>query len=182
MRRGLLSGLTLTMLLAATSALAQSAQAQSAPGEKQPAAEKPAEAAQPPLNEAEKKFQQTLSGAALVGYFTDSNNRHAAPKEERYTIHQVSKIGGNLWLFQARIQYGERDLTLPLPLRVEWAGKTPVITLDNLPVPPLGSFSARVVIHEGKYAGTWSGGDHGGHLFGRVEPQQPSKPEKEATP
>jgi len=171
MPRGLLSGLAMTMLFVGP------ALAQPAPGEKQPAAEQPADKAPQQLNEAEKKFQETLSGAALVGYFTDSNNKQLAPKEERYTIHQVSKIGGNLWLFQARIQYGERDLTLPLPLRVEWAGQTPVITLDNLPVPPLGIFSARVLFHDGKYAGTWSGGDHGGHLFGRVEPKHPATQE-----
>jgi hypothetical protein len=26
-----------------------------------------------------------------------------------------------------------------------------------------------VVLHEGKYAGTWSGAGHGGQLFGRIE-------------
>jgi len=50
-----------------------------------------------------------------------------------------------------------------------WSGNTPVITLDNLWIPGMGTFSARVLIHQGRYAGTWSHGDKGGHLFGRIE-------------
>ena len=31
------------------------------------------------------------------------------------------------------------------------------------------SYTARVLIYGKQYAGTWSGKDHGGHLFGRIE-------------
>ena len=31
-----------------------------------------------------------------------------------------------------------------------------------------GKFTCRVLVYRDQYAGTWSGGDHGGHLFGRV--------------
>jgi hypothetical protein len=30
-----------------------------------------------------------------------------------------------------------------------------------------------VLIFGDQYAGTWSGGDHGGHLFGRIEKTPP---------
>jgi hypothetical protein len=54
-------------------------------------------------------------------------------------------------------------------LDVKWAGTTAVITLDDLTIPGLGTFSSRVVIDDGKYAGTWRHDKVGGHLFGVVE-------------
>ena len=44
-----------------------------------------------------------------------------------------------------------------------------MITLTDFTVPGLGTFSARVVIYRNKYAGTWSHGEVGGHLFGTIE-------------
>ena len=114
----------------------------------------------------EEHFRQSLSGATLVGHFTVGDRKNL--REEKYTITKVSKIPGGLWLFQVRIQYGKRDVTLPLPLNVEWAGDTPVITLTDLSIPNLGTYTARVLIYRDQYAGTWSGGDVGGQMFGRV--------------
>ena len=57
-----------------------------------------------------------------------------------------------------------------MSLQVEWAATTPVITLTNAAIPGLGTFSSRVVIYKNKYAGTWSHGEVGGHLFGTIEP------------
>ena len=142
------------------------------------AAEKPPARSQPEAQLAtsktdqaalEKQFAESLSGATLVGHFTQgSQEKGAELKEERYTLSKVSKLRDDYWLFQTRIQYGEHDLALPLALQVKWAGDTPVITLTDLIVPSLGKFTARVVIYRDQYAGTWSGGDHGGHLFGKV--------------
>ena len=72
-------------------------------------------------------------------------------------------------MFEARITYGEHDVTVPLTLPVKWAGDTPVITVDNMGIPGLGLYTARVMIYADHYAGFWSGGDHGGHLFGVIE-------------
>ena len=92
----------------------------------------------------------------------------AALNPEQYRLLRVAPLKNDYWLFQAQIRYGEHQVTLPLTLRVIWAGETPVITVDDLPVPGLGTYSARVMFHEGRYAGTWQGADHGGHLFGRI--------------
>jgi hypothetical protein len=126
-------------------------------------------AKQPSQDELDKKFQKTLTGATLAGHFTDQSKPDAAlPKEEKYTIKSVTKAKDDIWVFQARIQYGGHDVTLPLPLRVVWAGDTPIITLDDLLVPGFGKFTCRVMIYDDKYAGTWDGGDHGGLLFGKI--------------
>jgi hypothetical protein len=112
-----------------------------------------------------------MTNAALVGHFTDRMRENAKlPREEKYTLGKVAKMKGDSWLFQARIQYGEHDVTLPLLLRVVWAGDTPVITLDKMPIPGFGTFTCRVMIFGDQYAGTWDGGDHGGHLFGKIVP------------
>jgi hypothetical protein len=115
------------------------------------------------------QFAELLHDVTLKGQFTVVGSDRP-PASEAYTIKSVQKLpDGDYWLFQARIKYGENDVTLPLPLEVKWAGDTPVITLSELTIPGLGTFSARVVIDKQKYAGTWSHGDKGGHLFGVIE-------------
>ena len=138
----------------------------------------------PPQQEArEKDFSFLMSQATLVGRYTSEPFETEEKKEtipaievpqqpERYELGVVRKIGGDLWLFDTRITYGDHDIRLPLPLRVLWAGDTPVITLDATKVPGLGTFSARVMIHSDRYCGTWSAGDHGGMLSGRIERSQ----------
>jgi hypothetical protein len=125
-------------------------------------------------------FAKNLTNVELVGQFTIDNSSKPL-REERYEIHSVAKAPkGDYWLFQARIKYGEYDVTLPLPLEVKWAGKTPVITLDNVTIPVLGTFSARVVIDGQRYAGTWTHGEVGGHMFGKIQKQtKPAEAQEE---
>ncbi|MEM8944341.1 MAG: hypothetical protein AAGD11_04085 [Planctomycetota bacterium] len=118
------------------------------------------------------KLEAALTGATLVGHFTETGKAAINPKAERYELATVKHVGDGRWLFQARITYGENDVTVPLTLPVKWAGDTPVITVDNMGIPGLGFYTARVMIYADHYAGFWSGGDHGGHLFGVVERPQ----------
>jgi hypothetical protein len=123
------------------------------------------------------KFTAAMSGSALVGHFTTDGKDQQTPNEERYEIRKVTKLEeGDYWLFLTRIKYGDKDLTVPVPLQVKWAGKTPVITLDNVTIPGLGTFDSRVVISGHRYAGTWQHGDVGGHLFGRIEAAKEPQP------
>lgn len=115
----------------------------------------------------EKKFQDTLSGATLVGNSTRLN-KPGISGEERYVIEKVSKMTGDVWLFQTRLRFGSHDLPLPLPITVKWAGDTPIITLTDFSIPGLGTYTARVLIYRDQYAGTWSGRNEGGQMFGRV--------------
>ena len=115
-------------------------------------------------------FEKLLTQAKLVGRFTILGQSAGAGKKEEYTISSVKKMPqGDFWLFNARLKYGSTDMTLPLPLEVKWAGKTPVITLTETTIPGLGTFSARVVIHGGQYAGIWKHGKHGGQMFGEIQ-------------
>lgn len=118
----------------------------------------------------ENEFRQMLSGATLVGQFSITGREGL--RNERYTISSVSKVGGDIWTINARIQYGERDFTVPVPVKVLWAGDTPVITLTDVSLPGMGTYTARVLLYRGQYAGTWSSSSHGGQMFGRIEKSQ----------
>ncbi len=136
-----------------------------------------AEDAAPPDRDAlEKAFIERLSGAALVGTFSVDGQPGA--KAERYEIDSVKKHKGDDWVVTARIKYGEHDVKVPMVVQVYWAGDTPVISLTDLAIPGLGTFTSRVMIHKHRYAGTWQHGDVGGQLWGKVEKSEPKKDEK----
>lgn len=116
------------------------------------------------------KFRDQMNGVKMIGQFTILGKENGSPAKEKYTIQKVEKLpDGDKWLIHARIKYGQNDLALPLPLDVKWAGGTAVITLDEMTIPGLGTFSSRVVIDDGKYAGTWRHDKVSGHLFGTIE-------------
>ena len=78
-----------------------------------------------------------------------------------------------LWWAALRLPvYRDIDVTLPVPVVIRWAGTTPVITLEKVTLPGMGTFSSRVLVHNNRYTGTWQHDDVGGHLFGTL-----SKPE-----
>lgn len=122
----------------------------------------------PPIEE----FEKYLSNAVLSGSFTMDGQPLSKLEEERYEIKSAKKLDGddNLWEIKTRIKYGTKDLTVPVIVNLEWVGRTPMIVLDSVTIPGMGTFSARVVFHDRKYAGTWKHDNVGGHLFGRVEP------------
>lgn len=118
----------------------------------------------------EKEFQESLIGVVLEGQST----RDGRPglSDDKYTIDKVVKQSGDIWTFYARVQYQGKDVTLPFPVAVKWAGDTPVITMTDQALPGMGSYTARVIIYRGHYAGTWSGAKGGGKVFGRIVKQQ----------
>jgi len=116
-------------------------------------------------------FTNAMTNVKLVGRFTIAGDDDKDPIRDEYTISSVAKVGeADLWVVSARIRYGSVDLTVPVPVEVKWAGKTPVITLDNVTIPGLGTFSSRVVIDGPLYAGTWQHDAVGGHMFGKIVP------------
>ncbi|BBO30564.1 hypothetical protein [Lacipirellula parvula] len=120
-------------------------------------------------------LEKLMNRATMVGHFTvtgEEGRVGAGGKltEERYELGEVRRLDSGDWLIQSRIRYGDHDVTIPLTLPIRWAGDTPVICVDEMMIPGLGTFTARVMIYRGHYAGFWTGKDHGGHLFGVIEP------------
>ncbi len=119
-----------------------------------------------------------MRGAALVGNFTvfradsDGASGEAEPppmRSERYEIEKVVKRASDIWTFHARIRFGDHDVTVPVPVKLVWAGDTPVVSVTDLGIPGLGSYTARVVFYRDSYAGMWWGKEHGGNMFGTIE-------------
>ena len=119
----------------------------------------------------EEFFRKLMTNVKLAGQFTIEGGKDGALFKDDYVISSAVKLGkGDLWLLTSRIRYGSVDLTVPVPVAVRWAGDTPVISLDQVSIPGLGTFSARIVLDRGKYAGTWTHDDKGGHMFGTIQP------------
>lgn len=156
--------------LAATCAAEQPA------GEKPAAKQKAADDSPDRQAKLESALSKMLSGATLEGSFTSTGAGSDPSKlsREKYTLGEVKKLTGDMWQFPTRIQYGGKDITLPIILPIRWAGDTPVVTVDDLPLPGFGTVSARVMFFEGHYAGYWKHGEHGGNMFGVINSVPPA--------
>jgi hypothetical protein len=118
----------------------------------------------------EKTFQELLNGAKLAGKWRlVTDGALGEEKAETYTLGEVKKIDGDRWLIQARIQFGDKDLSVPVTVDVFWAGDTPVMAANaDLTLFGLGKYRARIMFYERLYAGTWFASDHGGLMSGVV--------------
>lgn len=124
------------------------------------------------LNALEQEFAERMANSVLVGRFVIAGSEDSVPRPERYEIEGVTKVGEDQWRFTARIQYGNTNITLPIVVTMLWAGDTPMVSLTDLRVPLLGTFTARVIFYRDRYAGTWQHDEVGGHLFGVIEKAQ----------
>ncbi len=134
--------------------------------------------AKPSQAELEKQFSQQMAHSVLEGKFTVDGRKDANPKTERYEIESVTKTQDDYWTFLARIKYGNVDTKVPITVKILWAGDTPMVSLTDLTIPRMGTFTARVLFYEDRYAGTWQHGKVGGHLFGKISkaPEKPDAP------
>lgn len=119
--------------------------------------------------EMEAKFIATLTNATLKGRWCGYKDGQLGPeKEDSYSIVSIVKGDGDKWTINARMIYGGRNIDLPIPTLVKWAGDTPVLVLDNITLGTGRAYSARVMIYEKTYAGWWTAPDHGGLLNGVI--------------
>jgi hypothetical protein len=116
------------------------------------------------------KLAQYLSDTDFVGRYTTDGQEGNPPAVERYTIRSCKVLTEpDMYELSVRIRYDAVDTEVPLKVRIVFADQTPVMTIDQMWIPGLGTFDARVLIRKDRYAGTWQHGDHGGHLFGVIE-------------
>lgn len=140
----------------------------------------------------EKDFREMLTGATLTGVWQMTGDKGLTgtepltpPKEERYTIASVTRLAEDYWLVSARIQIAQdKDVTVPVPVRVIWSGDTPVMTLDDVGVPMLGTYSARVMFYRDFYSGIWLSNEknYGGVMAGRITREGTSAPAPKSDP
>jgi hypothetical protein len=135
-------------------------------------AQGPAQA--PDLTPAEKQFQDMLTNVTLSGYFTvgDSGETH----EDKYIIRGVTKGRDDQWAFDAQIIYGGKNYGAKVTVPVKWAGDAPVLSMAQYMISGQGVFSARILMYNGMYAGTWGSQEHGGKMFGKIVKNDPAPP------
>ena len=116
-----------------------------------------------------KAIVERLSDCAFVGRYTRNGNIDPG-QTERYEIKSCEPTDQpNTYKLVARIEYGQHDIEAPLIVKIYFADQTPVLTLDQVWIPGLGTFDARVLLRGDRYAGTWSHDSTTGHLFGSIE-------------
>ena len=98
-----------------------------------------------------------------------------APQPEQYAVSRLERDAEGRWVFNVSMSYAAQQHTMPVPVTIEWAGDTPMITMTEQTIPGLGTFSARVLLYDGLYAGTWKHGQFGGHMWGKIEPAARSR-------
>lgn len=127
----------------------------------------------------EAKFKETMTNVIMSGRNNPLKDGELGPeKADSYNIVGVEKTGVDSWIINAKMKSRQGEFVAPIPVQVKWAGDTAVLVIDKLQIPgPKGyggaAYSARVLIHDNTYAGTWSAGDHGGLISGVIKKAGP---------
>lgn len=138
----------------------------------------------------EKEFAESLTDAVLSGTWQmtgagglKGNESLTEAKPDEYAISKVTKLNDDMWVIHAKIGFAKNDLVVPVPVRVVWAEDTAIVTLNDLAVPMIGTYSARVMFHHGFYSGVWYSNEknYGGVMQGRILRKAAESPEKSAT-
>ncbi len=120
--------------------------------------------------ELERRFEETMSGARLVGKFSIVGmGDDQGPREDLYSVSELEKGADGEWIFTYRMGTGADAPALEIPVRVVWADDTPMLTMTDQKVEGLGTFSVRLLIDGNLYSGTWKHGPAGGHMWGTIE-------------
>jgi hypothetical protein len=128
----------------------------------------------------EKQFAQTMSGAMLNGLATVVNSGKIVNQiPDSYRLGKVSKVDDKgHWKFEYYIAGTELLYEMP-PLKVQWAGETPLIIFSGIKIKGKpGTFTAKLLIDGDQYSGTWSDGENGGHLVGLIVHEKAKKGKK----
>lgn len=122
--------------------------------------------------ERDARFAEMIEGAELLGEFNivAPDGTVTKPQTDEYAVSKLERGEGDTWVFHYSMSYGGGNkMTVPIPVTVEWAGDTPVLTMTEQTLEGLGTFSVRVVLYDDLYAGTWRAvGRAGGHMWGRI--------------
>ena len=121
------------------------------------------------LTDIERQFTERMRDVTLVGAFIVDGREDRTPREDRYEIESVRKVGDGVWQFRAIVPGGDSVVPLVVPMR--WVGDTPMIMMTDASLPGMGTFTVRLFFYGDRYAGTWQHGEVGGLMSGRIEQQ-----------
>jgi len=116
----------------------------------------------------ERQFTERMKNVTLRGTFT-IDGRTGTPREDRYDIESVEKVGDDLWRFNAGMQCCGVNGTIPLVIPMRFVGDTAMIMMTDTSLPAIGTFTVRLFFHGDRYAGSWQHGKVGGLMTGSIE-------------
>lgn len=122
------------------------------------------------LSDSERQFTERMRNVSMVGTFT-VDGRDRTPREDRYDISKVEKIGDDLWRFTVKMKCCGIIDAVPIAVPMRFNGDTPTIMMTDLSLPGMGTFTVRLLFYGDRYAGSWQHGKFGGHMTGRIEKQ-----------
>lgn len=114
----------------------------------------------------EAEFSAMLKNATLEGSWVPVSGAQAGEqKVDSYRVIRAKKIAAEQWQIVSRINYQGQEIEVPIPVTVKWAGDTAVVILDQVETGGGKSYSARVLFHNDRYAGSWWGKEQPGGLI-----------------
>ena len=122
----------------------------------------------------EAKFIAMLKNATLKGSWApvQQNRLGVEQGNDSYRIARAEKSEGGKWSIVSVFTVQGKQVELPLPASVKFAGDTAVLILDNVRAGQgKTNWSARVMFHEDVYAGRWwetANREHGGIITGTI--------------
>lgn len=121
--------------------------------------------------ELEAGFTAMLRDATLQGsWIPIRDGATGTEKSDGYRIARVEKIEDDTWRVVSNIKFKGRDIEYPMPVTVKWAGDVAVMILDEVRAGSGKKYSARVMYHKDRYAGSWwSTTQAGGLLSGTIK-------------
>jgi hypothetical protein len=132
---------------------------------------KSAAATQKPLpSDPEERFKALFTKATLSGRWARIKNGELGEERtgDKYTILSVVKRDGDNWTVNAKMKYGEKEVILPVPVRMKFSADTALLMVEELGIPGGGTYTARLMIFERTYSGTWKDQRGGGMLYGTI--------------
>ena len=118
----------------------------------------------------EAEFSAMLKNATLKGNWVPIQaGATGAEKSDSYRVVRAEKIEGDQWHIVSKVRHQGQEFDYPIPVIVKWAGDTAVMILDDVKTGGGKSYSARVLFHNDRYAGSWWGNNQpGGLLSGAI--------------
>ena len=129
----------------------------------------------------EKQFSAMLKGATLKGTWAPVGPVGLGEdKEDAYHIVEAKKVKDDNWVMVSRFNYKGRQLDIPVPVVIKFAGDTAVMILNDVPTGDGATWSARILFHNDIYTGSWweSTKKKGGILSGVISRTAEEKDEE----
>jgi hypothetical protein len=132
---------------------------------------KPADSAQKLLPaDPEERFKVLFTKSYLSGRWASLKDGALGEEKtgDKYYIVSAVKGTGDNWTVNARMKYRDQEITMPIPVQMKFTGDVAILEVNNLAIPGGGTYTARLLIYEQTYSGTWKGQRVGGMLYGTI--------------